>query len=36
MTGIKEAERTEIQLLLCCVAEAVTVMTGLAVQVASC
>jgi hypothetical protein len=31
MTGINEAGHTEIQPLLCCVAEAVTVMTELAV-----
>ena len=36
VTGIKEAGHTEIQPLLCCVAEAVAVMTGLAVQVVSC
>jgi len=36
VTGIKEAGHTEIQPLLCRVAQAVTVMTGLAVQVASC
>ena len=30
MTGIKEAGHTEIQPLLCRVAEAVAVMTGLA------
>jgi len=29
VTGIKEAGHTAIQPLLCCVAEAVTVMTGL-------
>jgi len=31
MTGIKEAGHTEIQPILCCVAEAVAVTTGLAV-----
>jgi len=31
LAGIKEAGHTEIQPLLCCVAEAVAVMTGLAV-----
>ena len=36
VTGIKEAGHTEIQPLLCRVAEAVAVMTGLAVQVVSC
>jgi len=37
VTGIIEAgHSTEIQPLLCCVAEAVAVMTGLAVQVMSC
>ena len=36
VTGIKEAGHTEIQPLLCHVAEAVTVMTGLAVRVVSC
>jgi len=36
MTGIQEAGHTEIQPLLCCVAEAVAVMTGLAVWVVSC
>jgi len=36
VTGIKEAGHTEIQQLLCCVAEAVAVMTGLAMQVVSC
>jgi len=34
--SIKEARQTEIQPLLCCVAQAVAVMTGLAVQVMSC
>jgi len=33
VTVIKEAGHTAIQPLLCCVAEAVTVMTGLAVSV---
>jgi len=32
VTGIKEAGHTEIQPLLCCVAEAVAVMTRLAVS----
>jgi len=36
VAGIKEAGHTEIQPLLCCVAEAVAVMTGLAVKVVSC
>ena len=36
VTGIKEAEHKEIQPLLCHVVEAVTVMTGLAMQVVSC
>ena len=36
MTGIREAGHTEIQPLLCCVAEAVSVLTGLAMQVVSC
>jgi len=36
VTGIKEAGHTEIQPLLCCVAEAVAVMTGLTARVASC
>ena len=31
MTDIQEAGHTEIQPLLCCVAETVAVMTGLAV-----
>jgi len=31
VTSTKEAGHTEIQPLLCCVAEAVAVMTGLAV-----
>ena len=32
MTGIQEEGHTEIQPLLCCVAEVVAVMTGLAAQ----
>jgi len=36
VTRIKEAGHTEIQPLLCHVAEAVAVMTGLAVRVTSC
>ena len=36
VTGMQEAGHTEIQPLLCRVAEAVAVMTGLAVQVVSC
>jgi len=36
VTGTKEAGHTEIQPLLCCVAEAVAVMTGLAMQVMFC
>jgi hypothetical protein len=36
VAGIKEAGHTEIQPLLCCVAVAVAVMTGLAVQAVSC
>jgi len=36
VTGIKEAGHTEIQPLLCCVAQAVAVMTELAVRVTSC
>jgi len=36
VTGIKETGHTGIQPLLCCVAEAVAVMTGLAVWVVSC
>jgi len=35
-TGLKEAGHTEIQPLLCCVAEAVAVMTGLVMQVVPC
>ena len=35
VTGIQEAGHREIQPLLCCVPEAVAVMTGLAVQVVS-
>ena len=34
--GIKEAGHTEIQPLLCCVAQAVAVLTGLATRVVSC
>ena len=33
VTGIKAAAHTTVQPLLCCVGEAVAVMTGLAVQV---
>jgi len=36
VTGIKEAGHIEIQPLLCCVEEAVAVMTRLAVRVVSC
>ena len=36
VTGIQEAQHTEIQPLLSRVTEAVAVMTGLAVQVMSC
>jgi len=36
VTGIKEAGHTEIQPLLCCVAEAAAVMTGLAMRIMSC
>jgi len=36
VTGIKEAGHTEIQPLLCGVAEAVAVMIGLAVWIVSC
>jgi len=36
VAGIKEAGQTEIQPLLCRVARAVAMMTGLAVQVISC
>jgi len=36
VTGINEAGHTEIQPLLCRVAEAVAVMNGLAVLVVSC
>jgi len=36
VTGLKEAEHTEIQPLLCGVAEAVAVMTGLAMRIMSC
>jgi len=36
VTGIKEVGHTEIQPLLCCAAEAVAVMTGLAMRVMSC
>ena len=36
VTGIKKAGHTEIQPLLCHVAEAVAVLTGLAVGVMSC
>jgi len=35
-TGIKEAGHTEIQPLLCHVADVVAVMAGLAVRVVSC
>ena len=35
VAGIKEAGHTEIQPLQCCVAEAVAVTTGLAMQVVS-
>ena len=34
--GINEAGHREIQPLLCCVAEAVAVMNGLAMRVVSC
>jgi len=36
VTGIQEEGHTEIQPLLCCVAEVVGVITGLAVRVVSC
>jgi len=36
VTGIKKAGHTEIQPLLCHVAEVVAVMTGLAMRVVSC
>jgi len=36
VTGIKEAGHTEIQPLLCRIAEAVAVMTGLAMRIMSC
>jgi len=36
VAGIQEAGHREIQPLLCCVAEATAVMTGLVVQVVSC
>jgi len=36
VTGIKEAGHTEMQPLLCHVAETVAVMSGLAVWVVSC
>jgi len=36
VSGIKEAGHTEVQPLLCRVAEAISVMTGLAVRVVSC
>ena len=36
VTGIQEAGHTEIQPPLCCVAEAVAVMTALVVQVMPC
>jgi len=35
-TGIKEAGHTAIHPLLCCVAEAVAVMTGIVMQIVSC
>jgi len=36
VTGVQKAGHTEIQPLLCCVAEAVALMTRLVVRVVSC